>query len=439
MSDDAPLTRRTVLQAAGVTVGTAVLGSAAYATSRDTASEAPGFEWQQTFDSDGQTRVQGSTIAQGTEGGYGVSADFGGYEEAAVVQFDPEGTRTSTTDVTGDGHITAGPSGGFLLARRTKVNDEKIVLVKIDAAGSVVWDKKIDVPQSASIVMDAVRRPAGGYAIAVSAGANRRGAWLVLVEEDGTKVATEEYESRTDEYQQAKEEEGVTYSTFHSLTTTSEGGYAFAGRVNYGEGAEKDDEAWVLEVGEGLDMEWEQTFEGFANHIIELQDGRFAVVTGQADDVGYTTFTSDGEIDSTENYRPREGADGHGIVQRTSEELVLKCYTAGDDTNFLLGVSSDGEKRWTKQFDTGYRISQLIATSDGGLAVTGWKGTGEDSDGDGDEDTVGYVAKLGDGASQESPTDTATPTSTDSETPTPTPTTTASETETQTDEKDCEI
>lgn len=427
-------TRRTILKAAGVTLGTAVLGSAAYATTRNSAAESPAIEWEQTFEAGGAS-ANLATIAQGTDGAYGVSTDLDAYDEATVEIFDQEGTPTATTDVTEVGHIVATPEGGFLLAHANTIEDEQeIVLVKIDAEGNVVYEKTVDAPQSAPRVTDAVRRPTGGYAIAVTAGAENRGAWLVLVAEDGTRVTTEKYESRTDEYQQAKEKEGVTYSTFYSLTTTSEGGFAFGGRVNYGEGAEKDDEAWVLEVGEDLDMEWEQTFEGSADDIIELQDGPFAVADGQADDVGYTTFTADGEIDSTRNFRPGEGAGSRGIVQRTSGELVLEGYTSGDDAYFLLGVSSDGEHRWTKQFDNVYDLSHLISTTENGLAVTGVKGGDE-------ENTTGFIAALND---SEGDTGEDTPTETVEDTPTPTPTPppateTEPGTETQTDEEDCEI
>lgn len=219
MGDDAPLTRRTVLQAAGVTLGTTVLGSAAYATTQDSGSRAPAIEWQETYDM--SVDDFGREILE-TADGYAVLVSVGG-GSLRVLELAADGSEQNTVGSSIDGPTETNafvrtPEGGYVLAGQRPGDPDHAEVVKLASDGSIVWQHEFE-SEAGSVFTDVVRRPEGGYVLVGDKGV----AWLVTMTEDGSIEADRTYP------EDASEE-----STFAGITQGHDGGYAIAGSEEAG-------------------------------------------------------------------------------------------------------------------------------------------------------------------------------------------------------------
>jgi hypothetical protein len=287
--------------------------------------------------------------------------------------------------------------GGFVITGRLSGNWTAIA-IKLAPDGSVVWRRREDM--SIENPTSIVQRPDGGYAIAGGNGpSGPKGAGVLLLTETGDVETSKQFKPETERYKNGSDPG----NGFNDIATTSGGGYAVAGVVqydtfNYG--------AWHLSLDSSLNKQWEYTPKNTSSHDTVLSLGETVAFasgragesnTGSTGAFGFSTYTATGEVDEVHEYYGEDDAT-FMITQRTTGELVLEGGANG--SGWLLGTELDGEKHWEGENPSTASIEVLISTADGGLAAVG-------------EDGDRYVVtKLTfDGSSEEA---TETPTETDS-------------------------
>jgi len=182
-----------------------------------------------------------------------------------------------------DGAAIASDGGAVFLGRN--VIDVFIKhdawLVRVDPAGSVVWSQGFARPGAGKHFLFDAAELADGSWIAVGATSildqPPQPAWIVRLDPAGAPLWQYEYG-------------GGSAEAAHSVTLTSDGGFAVAGWTN-SSGAGSDD-AWVMKIDSTGAIVWQRTYGGLdadrAESIVELDDGGFAVA-GSSD-----SFTSSG-------------------------------------------------------------------------------------------------------------------------------------------------
>ena len=255
--------------------------------------------------------------------------------------------------VEGGGYILAGTTSSAKsgdVSKRTNGGADFWVL-KITESGEKVWDKTYG-GSGNEAPGGIVKASDGGYVISgvtasfaggdVTKGKVGQGsdAWILKINEDGSKVWDKTYGGIQDE-------------RMYGMLGTSDGGYIVIGytfkgssggdvtRVSYGV-----TNMWILKVDVNGDKEWDKTYGGYtstsfecANEIVEASDGGYLLV-------GYTESTQGGNVS--------KGTNG------------------GRDI-WIVKIDEDGTKLWDKTYG-GNRTDEatkVIATEDGGYIIFG--------------------------------------------------------------------
>jgi hypothetical protein len=222
----------------------------------------------------------GSEVKQTSDGGYiivgDVNTDGGGSGDIWVIKTDIDGNMVWNKTFDGHGHpishdygtsIGLTSDGGYIVAGVTftteNTNDYDIWLIKIDANGNTIWDKKIGGPDS-EFGFSVQQTNDGGYIITGidSYGVSEK-VWLIKTDDTGNIVWNETYS-------------GSGTARGYSVQQTSDNGYIIAGETY--KGSSKYDALLIKTDGNGVQA-WSKTFGGTGNDI--------AVSVRQTTDGGY--------------------------------------------------------------------------------------------------------------------------------------------------------
>ena len=230
-------------------------------------------EWQRFYD--GMPRF----IAEAPAGGYFVGGAIG-TSDAWVIRLDSTGSvlwerrfagASGGEDVAATGVATA--DGGFAFAGWIRVsNDYEAWLVRLDSAGSVLWQISYDTA-SADVFHSLRATPDGGFI----AGGASAGKTLVM---KLTAIG------------------GVTWQKVYgfmpmtSILPTSDGGFLVSGRAQLGGGGNPNNQIGALKLSATGTILWARTYGGSAYEqscapdcVAEVDDGTF-LIAGQTDSYG---------------------------------------------------------------------------------------------------------------------------------------------------------
>lgn len=347
MSDEpSTLNRRTVLTAAGLTLGSATLGSLALGGAPSTATQesdfAPGVVWGSNSWK-GAYPHQFVSVVHTPDGGYAAAGNDsqGESDDFYLVKTDgngePEWERSyggSREDFVSSGDsnsrsLVQTSDGGFLIVGMSYSQGQDDEgddwsqgwIVKTDETGDVLWDADPGADGEPSNLYAGVETADGEYAVAGRAPENK--AWYVRFDADGDVVVDRQYD-RTIERRWE----------FRSVVRASDGGLVFAGV--------KDLQAWVLKTDADGNWEWEDVQSSTDGHrnpffwqdVVETPGGEFLAVG-----------------------RAAEAPDATG-------------------TNALLLVDASGNRQFLRtHVGDGYDLA-ITPLVEGGYAVTGTDGEG---------------------------------------------------------------
>ncbi len=275
--------------------------------------------------------------------------------------------------------------GGYLLVGATNhthqdAADEDVHLMKIDAAGEVLWEKTYggDRFDRGKAILPSAD---GGFAILAeteSSGAGGRDIYLLQVDADGYQVWSQTYG-------------GLEMERANALQQTADGGYLLLGSTE-SSGAGGKDVYLVKTDGAGTEL-WSQTYgdevEEEGLDLVPIADGGFLVLAEKQYGEGlYTAQNPDVYLLQVDGWGTEvwsrvweeEGVQGGFRLLSVSDGNYLMTGffspTGRDtDTDFLfVKIDGEGNVIWSKPlgnqgaFDYG---SDVIETSDGGYLLTG--------------------------------------------------------------------
>ncbi|MBN1381478.1 MAG: hypothetical protein JXA41_07375 [Deltaproteobacteria bacterium] len=283
----------------------------------------------------------------------------------------------------GGGYLVAGDSYSF----RTGSRYCDIILLKLNADGSLAWQKNIgdtgyDIPEVMESVTDAGGNP-DGYIMAAyttSFGAGGRDIWLLRLNNDGNIVWQKTYGGSGDEYPRA-------------IKPTPDGGFILASDTqSFGAGGR---DVWVVKLDANGTVEWEKAYGGFGAefpvgiepvgtdaYVVGARTGSF----GNGED--FWVFKIDADGDLLWNYTYGGTDDDSAQDLRKSDDggfmMVGWTYSFGVDYNdaLLIKLDADGSIIWQKIYNKPYEYDgeimngpdwaySVTPTSDGGYAVIG--------------------------------------------------------------------
>jgi hypothetical protein len=342
-------------------------------------------EWSRTYGGAGSDTGAGDII-QTSDGGYVISGDtasFGaGSTDYWLIKTDADGNMEWNKTYGGpladsESAMCQTIDGGYALAGVTSsfgAGDQDFWLVKIDAAGNMLWNKTYGGSEM-DFGLAVVQTSDGGYAFAgvtMSFGAGERDAWLVKTDSAGNMQWNQTYG-------------GTDQDRVYSLVVTSDGGYALGGSTrSFGAGNE---DYWIVKTDAAGNMQWNKTYGGTSGdtgqYLIQTAEGGYAI-TGYTSSYGAggTDFwlvktDFNGVMQWSQTYGGAFGDNGIHVIQTVDGGYAMIGYTssygAGGTDFWLVKADSSGNAQWNRTYggtggDSGWSIIQTI---DGGYALAG--------------------------------------------------------------------
>jgi hypothetical protein len=248
--------------------------------------------------------------------------------------------------------------GGYAIVGRTESfggGFSSFWLVKTDEFGNMEWRRAYGGKSEAAY--DLVETDDGGYALVGQTQAF--GAGFV----DVWFVKTDAYGNM----EWNKTYGGTDGDSGRSLLVTSDGGYAIAGHTfSFGAG---NSDFWLIKTDEFGNMEWNRTYGGTENDIalslVETSDGGYVIG-------GKTLLV---KTDAVGNMKWNQTYDGSiRYLVATSDGGYALTGTKNDDF-WLVKTDAHGNMEWSQTY--GWEgedyANSLVATSDGGYAIAGTK------------------------------------------------------------------
>jgi len=268
--------------------------------------------------------------------------------------------------------------GGYIVAGWTTSfgqGDADVWLVKIDASGSMEWNRTYGgASKDEAYFVQATND--GGYVIAgctESSGSGLSDIWLIKTDGNGIASWDRKYGGAYDDHA-------------FCVRQTSDGGYVAAGYTeSFGAGSS---DYWLIKTDQLGNPQWNRTYGGVgldkAFCIFQTSDGNGYVIAGQTDSLGagssdfwLVRTDSLGNVVWSKSYGG-SNVDAARSVQETSDGgYVVAGWTtssgAGSSDYMLLKVDGDGRQQWSKTYgglysDEAYTVQQ---TMDGGYMIAG--------------------------------------------------------------------
>lgn len=289
---------------------------------------------------------EANDIIETADGGYMILGNSDNYDAISglrdmwLIKTDAEGEviwdkRYGIKESINSGNaIIATPSGGYLIVGNSiSLEDEAhsyVYAVNIDASGEVLWEKNFGGPSNEEAKDVAVT--AEGFAIVgntESYGEGRWDIWLLRIDNEGNEIANHTYGGKDNEMGNA-------------VITTSDGGMLIGG-YSYSFAAGSLD-AWIVKIDKDGKEQWNKSFGGLSTDeafsLLEVADGSFIMA-------GYTEV-----YEPNSNYE-NISTEGHNV--------------------FLVKTDASGKKMWERSIggDNNQKAFALVEAPDGGLVLVG--------------------------------------------------------------------
>jgi hypothetical protein len=329
---------------------------------------------------------------------------------------------------TGDGgYIVAGSTGSIDGDITGYHSDGDYWVVKLDAGGDMQWQKALG--GSARDYAYSIQQTGdGGYIVAGSTGSNDgdvsgnhgySDAWVVKLDAAGSLLWQKSLGGSGSEFAQ-------------SIQQTGDGGYIIAGESTFNDGDVSGNHGysdyWIVKLDAGGGMQWQKSLGGsgndYAQSIQQTGDGGY-IVAGYSDsndgdisgnhgvvDYWIVKLDEDGDIGWQKSLGGSYGDYANSIQQTGDGGYIVAGYSEsndgdvsrnhGDGDCWIVKLDAGGGTQWQKFLGGSDSVvaNSIRQTDDGGYVVAGWS---ESNDGDvsgnhGNRDL--WVVKLGpDGAS----------------------------------------
>jgi uncharacterized delta-60 repeat protein len=326
------------------------------------------------------------SIIQSSDGGYAVAGrtlSFGaGGRDIYVVKLDSAGNVMWTKTIGWSGYdkaysIIRGSDGGYVVVGITDsgAGGDDFYVVKLDSAGNVVWTKTIG-GSSDDWATSIIQSSDGGYVVAgwtSSFGAGWGDIYVVKLDAAGNVMWTKTIGGSNDDFAR-------------SIIQSSDGGYVVAGETSsFGAGGRdiyvvKLDSAgnivWTKTIGgSGHDYAWS---------IIQSSDGGYIVAGGTEsfgagyEDIYVVKLDSAGNVVWTKTIGGSSLDEARSIIQSSDGGYVVAGWTwsfgAGSGDIYVVKLDAGGNVVWTKTIGGSGddEAGSIIQSSDGGYVVAGW-------------------------------------------------------------------
>jgi len=266
------------------------------------------------------------------------------------------------------GYIVAGATGSFGAML------EDVWLLKLNANGSVAWQKTYGGPNS-DWAHSVQQTSDGGYIVAGQSGPYSPGTsdlWVLNLDADGNVEWQKTYGGSGDD-------------VANSIQQTSDGGYIVAGYTSSFGAGNRD--VWVLKLDADGSVAWQKTYGGLdedlANSIQQTLDGGY-IVAGRTKSfgAGYQDFwvlklDTDGSVAWQKTYGGPNSDWAYSIRQTSDGGFIVAggtySFGAGGQDIWVLKLNVDGTVAWQKTYvgiDEEWAMS-IEQTSDGGYIAAG--------------------------------------------------------------------
>ena len=289
--------------------------------------------------------------------------------------------------------------GGFLIAgekRSFGPASQDGWLVKLDANGKEVWDRRYGGPES-DIIYSVQRTSDGGYILAGEthsfggATASRSNFWLIKINSEGQEEWQRSYDSTDSEGQGES-------STALAVRQTQDGGYILAGSATGPPALENGGTSIrLVRTDPNGELLWTSNA-GFSSgalayDIAEAPDGGFVIVGNSSavnsgagnsgegrngSDALLIKTDADGALEWSKTFGGSYNDEARSLALTSDGGYALGGFTwsrgAGLSDFWLVKANSQGEDEWQRTFGGVPRDAAhaLIQTSDGGFALAGW-------------------------------------------------------------------
>ena len=244
------------------------------------------------------------------------------------------------------------PDGGYiLLGGGTYDGSTKILLIKTDALGTLIWEKIFedgDVSRGGAVQLTSD----GGYIIANRfRGMENDDAWLIKTNAQGNEQWNRTFgEPYFD---------GAT-----SVQPTLDGGYVVAGETqHFGSGGAMD--SWLIKTDSQGNEQWNRTFGGphndRATSVQPTLDGGYIIV-GEGIDLIKT------DANGIEQWNKSLGSLASSIQRTSDGGYVITGISIAHENKNLIKVDSNGNEQWSMTLGAIHSVQQ---TSDGGYILVG--------------------------------------------------------------------
>lgn len=334
-------------------------------------------EWNTTLDG---IDSNGYTMIQTNDGGYALTGRMDSY--VCVVKTNENGTIQWTNTYGGrTGYSIIQTSDNGYAVAGTYYNDEDYAnhgyLVKIDANGAMQWNKTIGADADRQDFYSITATSDGGYILAgyaYSTSEYTPGIYLAKTSADGTLEWNKTYT-------------GVESSYGYSVVQAVSGGYVVGGYTYTYTEDDYSDYILLKTAADGT-LEWNMTYNNAqydrARMMVAASDGGYAMVGYSMNDDNeyYKTFIvktlSNGTLDWSYTYGGSDRQYANSVVATSDGGYAitgeLRSSIIYDSKVYLIKTDSFGSLSWTKTYDCGSGYSEgfsVIQTSDGGYAITG--------------------------------------------------------------------
>lgn len=257
--------------------------------------------------------------------------------------------------------------GGFLVAGYTYPNNmsypfgfggEEIYLVRTDASGNLLWEKKFSGQSQWAYSLEATAD--GGFILMGGITGNYQQVYLLKLSAEGEK----QWDSRI----------GGGRDVANALAVAPDGGYVVAGYT----GATWHDSIYLAGTDASGAVVWQKyiskTYDARANSVLRTSSGNF-VVAGFANNQGYLACVDPkGNLLWEAFFEDLVGINA--VVEAPDGGLVLAGTSQMSSTTALVKTDAHGAKLWQKAINTPTysffpQLSSLALAADGGFVATG--------------------------------------------------------------------
>jgi len=239
-------------------------------------------------------------------------------------------------------------------------------LVKIDAVGTVQWNKTYG-GTGDDYGYSLIQTSDGGYAMAGSTssfGAAGGRAYLVKTDAAGNMQWNKTY--------------GAIACWGSSVVQTSDGGYAIAGTISTFPISNWD--VYLVKTDAAGNMQWNKTYgvtaDNFGYSVVQTSDGGYAIA-GYTQPYGYDVYLVKTDTVGTMQWNKTYGLTiediGYSVIQTTDGGYAIAGRSGGGV--YLVKTDTVGSMLWNKTYAAGTGYS-VVQTWDGGYAIGGYTYTG---------------------------------------------------------------